>query len=220
MVKVTYDRLIAVPELLSLQQALIDHETGLLFITVHQVHELIFKLVLQQLDRARAALREHDVRGARHHVGRGTVALRALLAQLALLETMTAREFGDLRPCLGDASGLQSAQYRELRCAACPALWSAFSDALAGGPGRMQDLFANPGSWSELHELAEAMVSLDAAFDTWRFQHLRLAERFIGGHAGTATADGVRHLERGLAGHLFSELWTARSDATVGRPTA
>ncbi len=118
---VTYGSYLRIPELLSLQQCRsVDPDTGqpehdeTLFIVVHQVYELWFKQVLHELD----ALRGHLDAGApsrgAHQLKRVLKILKTLVAQLDVLETMTPLEFASFRPFLENASGFQSAQFREL----------------------------------------------------------------------------------------------------------
>ena len=117
----TYGSYLRIPELLSLQQCRsVDPDTGepehdeTLFIVVHQVYELWFKQVLHELDALRAHLdADAPSRGA-HQLKRVLKILKTLVAQLDVLETMTPLEFASFRPFLENASGFQSAQFREL----------------------------------------------------------------------------------------------------------
>jgi tryptophan 2,3-dioxygenase len=90
----------------------------LLFITIHQVYELWFKLLLHELTTVRDLLFEPSAAGAlwtaRHLHGRVVQIEQVLIAQLPVLETMTPQDFLDFRTLLAPASGFQSAQFREL----------------------------------------------------------------------------------------------------------
>jgi tryptophan 2,3-dioxygenase len=91
----------------------------LLFITIHQVYELWFKLLLHELTAVRDLLidrgREPDALWtARHLLRRVTQIEQVLIAQLPVLETMTPQDFLDFRSLLAPASGFQSVQFREL----------------------------------------------------------------------------------------------------------
>ena len=89
----------------------------MLFIIVHQVYELWFKLILHEFDRierlfagsmvAEAALPD-VVRG----FDRVVAILRIGVQQLDVLETMTPLDFLDFRDLLSTASGFQSLQFR------------------------------------------------------------------------------------------------------------
>lgn len=117
----TYGNYLMIPELLSLQQCVsIDEDTGgpehdeTLFIIIHQVYELWFKQILHELDYIVALLNEHKVNAARHHLKRVLKIMKTLVGQLDVLETMTPAEFASFRSFLANASGFQSAQFREL----------------------------------------------------------------------------------------------------------
>ncbi|MEA9563076.1 tryptophan 2,3-dioxygenase family protein [Xanthomonas sp. WHRI 8932A] len=115
---------IKVEQLLALQGGLDDDESAVsndeaLFISVHQVHELWFKLVLRELTLTRDMLNAPDVAG--HQVVAGVRSLRRAITvfeqanqHFRLMETMTARDFLEFRERLTPASGFQSAQLREI----------------------------------------------------------------------------------------------------------
>lgn len=113
---VTYQTYLKVPELLALQSPLSDPEEHdeMLFIVVHQVYELWFKVVLHELDHAGALLAADDAHRAAGTLKRVLTILKVLVAQLDILETMTPVEFDSFRDRLESASGFQSAQFREL----------------------------------------------------------------------------------------------------------
>jgi len=95
------------------------HHDEMLFIVVHQAYELWFKQVLHELTFARDLLAQDPV--SENSIPRICSALRrvheiqkVLLAQLPVIETMNPVEFLAFRDSLGNASGFQSAQFREL----------------------------------------------------------------------------------------------------------
>jgi tryptophan 2,3-dioxygenase len=116
----TYGSYLQVPELLSLQQPLSDppHHDELLFIVIHQVYELWFKLTLHELDASVAFLERDDLLKAGKAFRRINAIQRILETQVDVLETMTPQEFNAFRSGLNPASGFQSAQFREIefRC--------------------------------------------------------------------------------------------------------
>ena len=117
----TYGSYLKIPELLALQQCVsVDEESGepehdeTLFIIIHQIYELWFKQMLHELDHIVARLNEHNVGAARHHLRRVLTIQKTLVGQIDVLETMTPAEFASFRDFLANASGFQSAQFREL----------------------------------------------------------------------------------------------------------
>ncbi|MFG0316190.1 MAG: tryptophan 2,3-dioxygenase family protein [Planctomycetota bacterium JB042] len=120
----TYWDYIRVRELLSLQTGLSDDESELasdevVFITVHQVYELWFKLALKDLEAARDHFAQPHVpddrmAGACRKLERLLVIFRLASDHFPLIETLTTRDYLEFRDKLFPANGGQSAQFREL----------------------------------------------------------------------------------------------------------
>lgn len=120
----TYGSYLKVSELLSLQQCVsFDPATGepehdeTLFIVIHQVYELWFKQLLHEIDHIISRLGAGEVPAARQHLKRVLKIMKTLVGQVDVLETMTPAEFASFRSFLANASGFQSAQFRELEFA-------------------------------------------------------------------------------------------------------
>ncbi len=117
----TYSSYLAIPELLALQRPVsVDDRTGgpehdeMLFIIIHQAYELWFKQMLHELDQVVEHLDANQRGSASHHLKRVLKILKTLVGQIDILETMTPAEFASFRSFLANASGFQSAQFREL----------------------------------------------------------------------------------------------------------
>jgi tryptophan 2,3-dioxygenase len=63
----------------------------------------------------------------------------------------------------------------------------------------------------DLYELAEELVDLEDAFQTWRFRHMKTVERIIGRRPGTGGSSGVAYLQEALERSFFPELWSVRT---------
>ncbi|HEY7874475.1 MAG TPA: tryptophan 2,3-dioxygenase family protein [Actinomycetota bacterium] len=114
--KLSYESYLKVPELLDLQRLLSDppaHDE-LLFIVIHQVYELWFKELIFELESVRALIDADEARRARHLLDRVHTIERVLVEQVAVLETMSPRDFLEFRNHLAPASGFQSLQFREI----------------------------------------------------------------------------------------------------------
>ncbi len=110
----TYGEYLRTRELLALQHprsAPAQHDE-MLFIVIHQVYELWFKLLLHEIDQAAADLTGNDLWGAVARFKRLRTVLKTLVEQLDILETMTPLQFLSFRDRLEQASGFQSAQFR------------------------------------------------------------------------------------------------------------
>jgi tryptophan 2,3-dioxygenase len=115
---------IKVDELLGLQTGIADSEASLgndevMFITVHQIDELWFKLILRELVSvrdlfAKAPVPEQALASAVRGLRRIEVLLHHIAHHFSLMETMTTRDYLGFRDKLTPASGFQSAQMREI----------------------------------------------------------------------------------------------------------
>jgi tryptophan 2,3-dioxygenase len=114
--RLTYGGYLRLPELLAQQVPQTDPvaRDELLFITIHQVYELWFKLLLHELEQIRDAMFREEVWLARHLFRRIHATERVLIEQIEVLETMTPQDFLEFRAALSPASGFQSVQFREL----------------------------------------------------------------------------------------------------------
>jgi tryptophan 2,3-dioxygenase len=111
-----YDGYLKVPELISLQQCRSNpaHHDEMLFIIIHQVYELWFRLILHECDGAIGAMFSNDTFSAERKLGRVVEIQRILIQQIHILETMLPIEFLAFRDRLKPASGFQSGQFREI----------------------------------------------------------------------------------------------------------
>jgi tryptophan 2,3-dioxygenase len=115
---------IRVEPLLGLQAGTAASEAELvndevMFIVVHQIDELWFKLVLREMVAVRNLFAqphvpEQALAAAVRGIRRMDTILQQLAAHFALMETMTTRDYLAFRDKLAGASGFQSAQMREI----------------------------------------------------------------------------------------------------------
>lgn len=186
----------------------------LLFITVHQVYELWFKLLLHELESARDAMTAGELWQARHLFRRVHCVERVLVEQLDVLETMTPQDFLAFRSLLAPASGFQSVQFREL-------------EFLSGAkderfPNRLRDLSEDererlrrrldePSLWDAFLDVLRAR-GLDTDDDEAVTRSLLTIARDRGTH------DDVWELAEALVGHdEMAALWRSRHVAMVER---
>jgi tryptophan 2,3-dioxygenase len=120
----TYWDYIRVRELLALQGGLAGDDKQLaqdevLFITVHQVYELWFKLALRDLEEARDLFQRDPVpddalSDACRKLERLRIIFSLAVDHFPLIETLTTRDFLEFRDKLFPANGGQSPQFREI----------------------------------------------------------------------------------------------------------
>ena len=112
----SYGRYLGLDQILGAQhpRSVPEHHDEMLFIIQHQTSELWLKLVLHELEAARAFI-DADERGpALKCLARVKAVQRTLIEQWSVLGTLTPREYAQFRGSLGSASGFQSYQYRAI----------------------------------------------------------------------------------------------------------
>jgi tryptophan 2,3-dioxygenase len=114
-----YKGYLKLDELLSLQHPLADpaNHDETLFIVVHQVFELWFRLILHEIDKVEELLDHDDVLESERLIRRLTAIVRLFIPKLSVLETMIPSDFVQFRDLLKPASGFQSFQFREIEFA-------------------------------------------------------------------------------------------------------
>ncbi|HUF37764.1 MAG TPA: tryptophan 2,3-dioxygenase family protein [Anaerolineales bacterium] len=60
--------------------------------------------------------------------------------------------------------------------------------------------------------VCERLVDLDEGFQEWRYRHVKMVERTIGGRTGTGGSSGVGYLAGTLFKPFFPDLWAIRSE--------
>jgi tryptophan 2,3-dioxygenase len=112
----TYGTYLRIPQLLELQKSLSSpgHHDEPLFIIIHQVYELWFKLILHEVDSAAEEIEQDHVYEGTRLMRRVVEIQRLLIHQVRILETMRPQDFLGFRYHLNPASGFQSVQFREL----------------------------------------------------------------------------------------------------------
>ena len=101
-------------EVLGAQHPLGDSPDELLFVVQHQTSELWMLLCVRELHRARAAVATGEVRAAFKMLSRVSRIFEQLNGAWDVLRTMTPSEYTGFRDLLGQSSGFQSYQYREI----------------------------------------------------------------------------------------------------------
>lgn len=120
----TYWDYIKVEELLDLQSGLEKSDAGLaneevLFVVVHQIYELWFKVVLRELTSARdlftaEVVAEQELSGVVERLRRIATIFSIASGHFAVVETLPTRAYLAFRDKLMPASGFQSAQLRQI----------------------------------------------------------------------------------------------------------
>lgn len=110
----SYGDYLGLNQILNAQHPRSPNHNEMLFIIQHQTSELWIKLMLHELHAVRAQLRAGDLPPAFKMLSRVARIMDQLVHAWDVLATMTPSEYTAVRPYLGNSSGFQSHQYREL----------------------------------------------------------------------------------------------------------
>ncbi|GIH22127.1 hypothetical protein Aph01nite_04370 [Acrocarpospora phusangensis] len=178
--RLSYGEYLRLPQLLDVQDPQSGASDELLFITEHQVYELWFTLLLHELERARDA------------------------------STFLCGAMGPSCPDrLHDARDDELARLRRL---SEPSLWDAYLTALSqrGLPVSESEIMdallivaKDRGSYDDLWQPAEDLLTHDETTALWRMRHVRMVERQIGTKAGTGGSSGAPYLRGRTRLHFF-----------------
>lgn len=233
-----YGELLRLDTLLRLQRESAAVHDEHFFFAVHQTYELLFKIILYELDGAVAAVSGGDVPQAIYCLRRVRAVENVLVTLVGAVETISPAGFAAIRRGLASSSGLQSAQFREIefvsglkdpgylrrvrmtpaergrlcRRLAEPSLWDAFCALRRRrGDPDLTSMYQAVAADDDLVRLAEAMLDHDEGLDLWRARHVPMVERIIGGKPGTGGSDGVSYLRATVGRKCYPELWELRN---------
>ncbi len=81
---------------------------------------------------------------------------------------------------------------------------------------QLQRLYTEQERHYDLFLLAEALIEYDEMFMLWRFRHVQMVERVIGGRPGTGGSEGAAYLRKTMERRFFPELWELRAHLGAG----
>jgi len=110
----SYGDYLGLGQILTAQHLRSPNHNEMLFIVQHQTSELWIKLMLHELHAVRTQLQSGDLPPAFKMLSRVARIMDQLVHAWDVLATMTPSEYTAIRPYLGQSSGFQSYQYREL----------------------------------------------------------------------------------------------------------
>lgn len=108
----SYGDYLQLDKLLASQHRLSDHHDEMLFIIIHQTSELWMKLILHEMNSAKASILKNDLEPAFKMLSRVARIQQQLIQSWDVLSTLTPSEYMEFREKLGKSSGFQSYQNR------------------------------------------------------------------------------------------------------------
>jgi tryptophan 2,3-dioxygenase len=212
-----YERYLQVPRLLELQKPreARSHEDELLFQVVHQVEELWFKVVVDDVARTVVEIEAHRDQASAFFLGRMNRLVELMTAQLELIGQMAPRNYLAIRKGLGRGSGQQSPGFNAM-LEALPSLSRAFSTALERRRLTLLDVYADPCPDRGALAVAEGMIALDTKVQGFRYAHWMLVKRVIGARTRSLQSKPLELLEQSMKTPFFPELWEVRCEIFEG----
>jgi tryptophan 2,3-dioxygenase len=214
-----YERYLRTDELLALQRTPeeVAHRDEHLFQAVHQSSELWLKLACMELEQAAALLAGDGVHAATRLLRRANDCIELITTQLHMLEHMSPVDYALVRTALGHGAGFDSPGFKRVHKSS-PALGEAFEALLERRGIALIDVFRAGYEREELYQLAEGMITWDERVILWRFHHLKVVERIIGGNVIGTQGTPVEVLGKRIDVRFFPALWTVRDEITRRSP--
>ncbi len=214
-----YERYLHTDELLALQKAPADllHKDEMTFMVVHQASELLMKGAAFELERAFDHLERADYGNTARLIRRANQLIEPPIGLLHILETITPHDYHLIRAGLGHGSGLDSPGFLALLHVG-PRLGNAFHEQLQRAGLTADDLYRRHEEFFGLHDVAERLVDFDERMQLFRFHHLKLAERIIGGRVVGTMGTPVEVLQQRMEHWLYKDLWDVRNKITAATP--
>jgi tryptophan 2,3-dioxygenase len=211
-----YERYLHTDELLALQKLPEEmlHPDELTFQVVHQSSELLMKAAAWELERARESLVRGDAANAARLMRRAKQELDYPIALLHILETITPYDYHVIRAGLGHGSGLDSPGFLALLHIG-PRLGDTFFEQVQRQGITLDELYRRHEEFFGLHELAEELLDFDERVQLFRYHHLKLAQRFIGGNVVGTMGTPVEILKQRQEHLFYKPLWDLRNEITA-----
>jgi len=252
-----YAAYLELDRILQAQHPRTEEHDEMVFIIVHQVHELWFKQLLCEFRMAQRRMDNFDTTYVLHTLRRAVSILKTVVNPIEVLETLSPKQFAGFRAKLGSGSGFQSAQFRAIEAVlgrrdprmseyypagsperelieaavARPSIYDSLLRYLAGlghpVPSDVleRDVTKPHRTSAEVQsillrvylddqvaaQVCERLVEIDQGMQEWRYRHVSMAERIIGGKPGTGGSTGASYLRSTLFRPLFPDLWEIRS---------
>jgi tryptophan 2,3-dioxygenase len=189
------------------------HQDELTFQVVHQSSELLLKGAAWELGRARGLIENGDYANAARLMRRANQMLDYPISLLHVLETITPYDYHIIRAGLGHGSGLDSPGFLALLHIG-PRLGDAFHAQLHKAGLSVDDVYRRHNEFFGLHDVAERLLDFDERVHLFRFHHLKLAQRIIGGGVIGTMGTPVEVLHQRMEHLFYKDLWDVRNQIT------
>ena len=184
------------------------------FQIVHQVEELWMKLLAYTLTDVIDYIKASNTHRVITLLSRVHRIQRMMISQMDVLETMSPKEYQQIRVQLGNGSGQESPGF-QLLLKMPPGLWDAFETAYLTGQGlSISDIYDEKYAHDDAYVVAENLLEFDELFQKFRWMHIFLINRSIGIKSKSLKGRHVDLLQMGANHRFFPKLWDIRSEMT------
>ncbi|MBF7072074.1 tryptophan 2,3-dioxygenase [Glaciecola sp. MH2013] len=200
-------------KLLSCQKALDQLATHdeLQFQLVHQVEELWMKQIIFTLIDVIDKMEQAKSIAVLSQMKRVHMIQRLMIQQLDLLETMSPKEYQEIRLQLGNGSGQESPGFITLLKMPND-IWQVFQEHyLRARKQSVESIYDTHFSHCDAYAIAESLIEFDELMQKFRWNHMFLIRRSIGIDANSLKGRPVEILQNGARQQFFPELWEVRS---------
>src|SRR5215469_12086510 len=150
------------------------------FQLVHQIEELWMKLIAYTLLDIDEYLQQENTNRVITLFRRVHRVQRLMIQQVPLLETMSPKEYQEIRKKLGNGSGQESPGFRVLLKMYQP-IWNSFQTHYLDKHGlTVEKIYDTEYSHGDAYVVAEALAEFDELFQKFRQEHMQLIHRTIG----------------------------------------
>jgi tryptophan 2,3-dioxygenase len=210
-----YERYLRTDELLSLQKTAseVRHRDEHLFQAVHQTSELWLKFACGELEASIPLTDAGRVSEAVRLLRRATDTLALVIDQLHMLEHLSPIDYAVVRTALGHGAGFDSPGFRRVHHLS-PLLGGAFERLTQSRGIALREIYEQGHEVDDLYQLAEQLLTWDERVILWRFHHLKVVERIIGGNVIGTQGTPVEVLGRRIDVRFFPALWSVRDEIT------
>lgn len=180
------------------------------FQIVHQVEELWMKLMAHTLLDVDEFMQQANTFRVLTLLQRCHLVQQLMMDQLRLLETMSPKEYQQIRLQLGNGSGQESPGFRVL-LQMIPHIWTSFENTyLKARNLTVEQIYDSKYAHDDVYSVAEALVEFDEQFQKFRWHHIFLIHRSIGMGAASLKGNSVDLLQAGAKHRFFPQLWDIR----------
>ena len=188
------------------------NQDELQFQIVHQIEELWMKLIGYTVADIMEYIENKNTNRIRTLFDRVHKIQRMMIRQLDLLETMSPKEYQEIRLELGNGSGQESPGFRTLLKLAQP-LWQKFEVSYLQEQ-KLENIYNESYKHDDTYVVAECLAEYDELFQKFRFSHFLLIQRTIGFQANSLKGRSVTVLKDGMRSKFFPKIWQVRNTMT------